>query len=218
MQFVRIIGGNTEKTDTMKDKKAYNEAVEGDENFAAGGAEPAGEGDSCANVADESGAATDNLSAGEAPQEEPADDAQAQAAEWQDKFLRLQAEFDNYRKRTLKEKMELIDSASKDVIKSLLVVLDDFDRAEEAFAKSDNIETLREGLDLIHTKLVKVLEDKGLSSIEADGEMFDTDYHEAITKIPAPSEELKGKVVDTVEKGYKLKDKVIRYSKVVVGE
>ncbi len=114
--------------------------------------------------------------------------------------------------------MELIDSASKDVIKSLLVVLDDFDRAEEAFAKSDNIETLREGLDLIHTKLVKVLEDKGLSSIEADGEMFDTDYHEAITKIPAPSEELKGKVVDTVEKGYKLKDKVIRYSKVVVGE
>ena len=161
---------------------------------------------------------TDNMSETSDDKEDKVSEMSAQIAEWKDKYLRLQAEFDNYRKRTLKEKMELIDSASKDVIKSLLVVLDDFDRAEEAFAKSDNIETLREGLDLIHTKLVKVLEDKGLSSIEADGEMFDTDYHEAITKIPAPSEELKGKVVDTVEKGYKLKDKVIRYSKVVVGE
>lgn len=161
---------------------------------------------------------TDNMSETSDDKEDKVSEMSAQIAEWKDKYLRLQAEFDNYRKRTLKEKMELIDSASKDVIKSLLVVIDDFDRAEEAFAKSDNIETLREGLDLIHTKLVKVLEDKGLSSIEADGEMFDTDYHEAVTKIPAPSEELKGKVVDTVEKGYKLKDKVIRYSKVVVGE
>lgn len=161
---------------------------------------------------------TDNMSESADDNADKVSEMSAQIAEWQDKYLRLQAEFDNYRKRTLKEKMELIDSASKDVIKSLLVVLDDFDRAEEAFCKSDNIETLREGLDLIHTKLVKVLEDKGLAAIEADGETFDTDYHEAVTKIPAPSEELKGKVVDTVERGYKLKDKVIRYSKVVVGE
>lgn len=164
------------------------------------------------------GADTDNMSESADDNTDKVSEMSAQIAEWQDKYLRLQAEFDNYRKRTLKEKMELIDSASKDVIKSLLVVLDDFDRAEEAFGKSDNIETLREGLDLIHTKLVKALEDKGLAAIEADGEAFDTDYHEAVTKIPAPSEELKGKVVDTVEKGYKLKDKVIRYSKVVVGE
>ncbi len=161
---------------------------------------------------------TDNMSEQSDDNEDKVSEMSAQIAEWKDKYLRLQAEFDNYRKRTLKEKMDLIDSAGKDVIKSLLVVLDDFDRAEEAFGKSDNIETLREGLGLIHTKLVKVLEEKGLAPIESDGEAFDTDYHEAITKIPAPSEELKGKVVDTVEKGYKLKDKVIRYSKVVVGE
>jgi len=161
---------------------------------------------------------TDNMSETPDSNEDKMSDMSAQIAEWKDKYLRLQAEFDNYRKRTLKEKMELIDSAGKEVIKSLLVILDDFDRAEEAFGKSDNIETLREGLGLIHTKLVKVLEEKGLTGIEATGETFDTDYHEAITKIPAPSEELKGKVIDTVERGYKLKDKVIRYSKVVVGE
>ena len=114
--------------------------------------------------------------------------------------------------------MELIESGGKDLMKSLLVVLDDFDRAQEALASSDNIEALREGVELIHTKMCKVLTDKGLSPIESTGQDFNTDYHEAITKIPAPSDELKGKVVDTVEKGYMLKDKVIRYSKVVVGE
>lgn len=159
------------------------------------------------NMADESDAATDKAA-----------ELAVEAAEWKDKFIRLQAEFDNYRKRTLKEKMELIESGGKDLMKSLLVVLDDFDRAQEALASSDNIEALREGVELIHTKLCKVLTDKGLSPIESTGKDFDTDYHEAVTKIPAPSDELKGKVVDTIEKGYTLKDKVIRYSKVVIGE
>lgn len=159
------------------------------------------------NMADECDDATDKAS-----------ELAVEVAQWKDKFIRLQAEFDNYRKRTLKEKMELIESGGKDLMKSLLVVLDDFDRAQEALASSDNIEALREGVELIHTKMCKVLTDKGLSPIESTGQEFNTDYHEAITKIPAPSDELKGKVVDTVEKGYMLKDKVIRYSKVVVGE
>ncbi|MDE7355228.1 MAG: nucleotide exchange factor GrpE [Rikenellaceae bacterium] len=159
------------------------------------------------NMADECDDATDKAS-----------ELAVEVAQWKDKFIRLQAEFDNYRKRTLKEKMELIESGGKDLMKSLLVVLDDFDRAQEALASSDNIEALREGVELIHTKMCKVLTDKGLSPIESTGQDFNTDYHEAITKIPAPSDELKGKVVDTVEKGYMLKDKVIRYSKVVVGE
>ncbi len=161
---------------------------------------------------------TDNMSEEGVEECDKEAELTAEIAEWKDKYLRLQAEFDNYRKRTLKEKMELIESANKDVIKSLLVVLDDFDRAEEAMKSSDNVEALREGLSLIHNKLCKILSDCGLAPIESNGEVFDTDYHEAITKIPAPDENMKGKVVDTVEKGYKLKEKVIRYSKVVVGE
>ena len=218
MQFVRIIGGNTEKTDTMKDKKAYNEAVEGDENFAAGGAEPAGEGDSCANVADESGAATDNLSAGEAPQEEPADDAQAQAAEWQDKFLRLQAEFDNYRKRTLKEKTELILNGGEKAISAILPVLDDMERAIANGAKTEEPEVLREGMELIFAKFQKTLETLGVSKIETTDADFDTDVHEAIAMVPGMGDDKKGKVLDCVQTGYKLNDKVIRHAKVAVGQ
>lgn len=201
----------------MKDKKAYNEAVEGYENFAAGGAEPAGEGDSCANVADESGAATDNLSAGETPQEEPADDAQAQAAEWQDKFLRLQAEFDNYRKRTLREKMELVETGGKKVLLAMLPVRDDVQRALAAMGKSDDAAAIREGVELIAQKFTESLRQQGVTEIAALDAPFDPDLHEAVAKFAA-GEEKRGRVIDVVQAGYMLGDKVLRFAKVVVGE
>jgi len=136
--------------------------------------------------------------------------------DWKDKYMRLSAEFDNYRKRTLKEKMDLVASGGEDVIVPILSVLDDFDRAVEAMEKSDDIESARQGMKLIRQRLIDVLKQKGVCEIEADGKELDTDLHEAVAKFP--SEDRKGKVIDTVQKGYKLKDKVIRFCKVVVGE
>lgn len=134
-----------------------------------------------------------------------------------DKYLRLFAEFDNYKRRTQKERVELLQTAGKDVIISLLPVLDDFDRANKAMEAASDIASISEGVNLIHTKLKNTLAQKGLKEIESSNTVFDTDTHEAITKIPAPTEDLKGKVVDTLEKGYTLNDKVIRFAKVVVG-
>ncbi|MDR1416254.1 MAG: nucleotide exchange factor GrpE [Prevotellaceae bacterium] len=142
-----------------------------------------------------------------------------QYAEAQDKYLRLVAEFDNYRKRTARERMELIHSASEDTIKGLLSVVDDFERAVKATAASEDVVALREGVELILQKLMTYLETKGLKPIETPiGTSFDTDLHDAVTKFPAPDESQKNKIIDTVQKGYKLYDKVIRYAKVVVGE
>ncbi len=141
-----------------------------------------------------------------------------QVKEWQDKYLRLSAEFDNYRKRTLKEKMELIDTAGSEVIKSILAVIDDFDRAMAAMETATDVAAVREGVQLIHQKLMDTLKQKGLSEIEAMGKELDTDFHDAIAKVPVEEKEKKGKVIDVVQKGYQLKDKVIRFSKVVVGE
>ncbi|MEG0499555.1 MAG: nucleotide exchange factor GrpE [Rikenellaceae bacterium] len=141
-----------------------------------------------------------------------------EVAKWQDKYVRLSAEFDNFRKRTLKEKMELIESASEDVLKSVLVIMDDMDRAIEANQKAEDIEVVRKGSELIHKKLCDLLKSKGVKEIDAMGGELDTDLHEAIAKFPTTEEEKKGKIIDVVEKGYKLKDKVIRYAKVVVGE
>lgn len=140
-----------------------------------------------------------------------------QVKEWQDKYLRLSAEFDNYRKRTLKEKMELIDTAGSEVIKSILAVIDDFDRAMAAMETATDVAAVREGVQLIHQKLMDTLKQKGLSEIEAMGKELDTDFHDAIAKVPVEEKEKKGKVIDVVQKGYQLKDKVIRFSKVVVG-
>jgi molecular chaperone GrpE len=137
----------------------------------------------------------------------------------QDKYLRLVAEFDNYRKRTARERMELIHSASEDTIKGLLSVVDDFERAVKAADASQDVAALREGVALIYQKLMTYLESKGLKPIETlAGADFDTDLHDAVTKFPAPDEAHKNKIIDTVQKGYKLYDKVIRYAKVVVGE
>ena len=134
-----------------------------------------------------------------------------------DKYLRLFAEFDNYKRRTQKERIELLQTAGKDVIVSLLTILDDFDRANKAAETAVEVGPIKEGVQLVHNKLMSVLGQKGLKVMESINTPFDTDLHEAITKVPAPSEELKGKVIDELEKGYTLNEKVIRFAKVVVG-
>ncbi|RZT00223.1 nucleotide exchange factor GrpE [Aquimarina brevivitae] len=135
-----------------------------------------------------------------------------------DKFLRLFAEFENYKKRTSKERLELFKTAGQDVIVSMLPVLDDFDRAWKEIERSED-KNLIKGVELIHNKLKETLKGKGLEEIEvAAGDTFNADNHEAITQIPAPTEDMKGKIVDVIEKGYKLGDKVIRFPKVVTGQ
>ena len=142
---------------------------------------------------------------------------QEEATDWQDKYLRLYAEFDNFRKRTMRERGELIRNAGMDVLEKMLPVLDDFDRA--ASNQSEDVKVVLEGQGLIHNKLKQTLEAQGLTKMEVkQGDDFDVELHEAITKIPAPSPELAGKVVDVVEPGYKLNDKIMRYAKVVVGQ
>jgi len=138
--------------------------------------------------------------------------------EVQDKYIRLSAEFDNYRKRTLKEKTELIRSANEDLLKDILPVVDDFERGLDIIDKSQDLEAMRTGIHLIYNKFSEFLKQEGLKEIEARNLDFNLDLHEAITKIPAPVDEMKGKVVDVILKGYTLNEKVIRYAKVVVGE
>ncbi len=138
--------------------------------------------------------------------------------ELNDKYLRLSAEFDNYRKRTLREKMDLTKTAGEGILTSILPVVDDFERALKHMGESDNVEALREGVVLIYNKFKDYLTQKGVTEIEAINQPFNTDLHEAITKTPAPSPEMKGKILDCMEKGYILNDKVIRFSKVVVCE
>jgi len=134
-----------------------------------------------------------------------------------DKFLRLFAEFENYKRRTTKERIDLFKTANQEVLQAMLPVLDDFDRALVEISKSDD-ELLLKGVELIHEKLKSTLVSKGLEEVEVrTGDAFNADYAEAITQIPAPSDNLKGKIVDVLEKGYKLGDKIIRYPKVVIG-
>jgi molecular chaperone GrpE len=136
-----------------------------------------------------------------------------------DKFLRLFAEFENYKRRTSKERIELFSTASEDVMKTLLPVLDDFERALSHFNDDKEAEALRKGVLLIYQKLISTLEQKGLKVIIVEkGEVFNADNHEAITQIPAPTKDLKGKIIDIIEKGYKLGDKVIRFPKVIIGQ
>ncbi len=138
--------------------------------------------------------------------------------ELHDKYRRLSADFDNYRKRTLKEKMELIKLASEDVLLKLLPIMDDFERAKQTMVEATDCKAMKVGVDLIHNKFKEFLSSNGIKEINAMNEEFDTDLHEAVTKVPTPSKKMKGKVVDVIEKGYFLHDKVIRYSKVVIGE
>jgi len=139
-------------------------------------------------------------------------------AELNDRFLRLFSEFDNYKKRVSKEKLDLIATASEKVIVSLLPIIDDFERAIAANEKVEDITAIKEGFNLIYNKLIKMMKRFDVEEIQAKGEEFNTDFHEAVTHFPTQNEEEKGKVIDVTEKGYKLKDKVIRYAKVVVGQ
>lgn len=140
----------------------------------------------------------------------------AELAETKDKYLRLYSEFDNFRKRTAKEKVETILNATEGLVKDLLPVVDDFQRAREAMDKTEDVKALKEGVDLIYNKFHKILESKGLKAIEAKDQPFDVELHESVTQFPA-GEDKKGMVIDELEKGYFLNDKVIRYAKVVVG-
>ncbi|BDS14460.1 nucleotide exchange factor GrpE [Aureispira anguillae] len=139
-------------------------------------------------------------------------------SEMKDKYLRIFAEFDNYRKRTIKERQDIIKLAAKDSLGALLPAIDDFDRAIRAANDNENEEKIPEGIILIYNKLSKALEQQGIKEMVTTGQDFDPELHEALTKIPAPSDELKGKIIDTIEKGFYLNDKIIRYAKVVVGE
>ena len=204
----------------MKKEKTYNEAVDGDEGFVPGEGYPSCDGEPCANVSDDSQDGTDTMAdAAEGGDKAGAgSDLTAALVEWQDKFIRLQAEFDNYRKRTMKEKAELIKNGGEKTISAILPILDDLERALNISETSDDVKAMREGIELIYNKFLKVLNQEGLQKIETDGKDFDTDYHEAIALVPAPSEEQKGKILDCVQTGYKLNDKVIRHAKVVVAQ
>lgn len=144
--------------------------------------------------------------------------AQQTIEEQKDKYLRLSAEFDNYRKRTMKEKAELIKNGGEKAIGAILPILDDLERALQNMQKADDVKAMYEGIDLIYQKFLKSLSQEGLQKMEPVGETFDTDFHEAIALVPSPDEAQKGKVLDCVQTGYKLNDKVIRHAKVVVAQ
>lgn len=143
---------------------------------------------------------------------------EVELAELKDKYLRIFAEFDNFKKRTIKEKMDLMRNASRDVLVDLLPVLDDFDRAKQSAEDDTSTEVFSEGVSLVYNKLQGVMNNKGVKQMESTGVEFDPEFHEAITKIPVPSEDMKGKVIDTILPGYYLNDTIIRHAKVVVGE
>ncbi len=146
------------------------------------------------------------------------EEAQQMVREEKDKYLRLSAEFDNYRKRTLKEKAELIKNGGEKTLTAILPVLDDFERALKNMETSEETKAMKEGVELIFSKFQKILGQEGLQKIETEGQAFDTDFHEAIALIPAPSEDLKGKILDCVQTGYMLNEKVIRHAKVAVAQ
>ena len=153
-----------------------------------------------------------------AEEKDPLDVALDEIASLKDKYLRSVAEFDNYRKRTLKERAELILNGGEKVLTAILPVVDDMERAIENGAKTDDPAVLREGMELIYHKLLKVMESQGISTIDTDNADFDTDIHEAVAMVPGMGDDKKGKVIDCLQKGYKLNDKVIRHAKVAVGQ
>lgn len=192
----------------MKDEEVLNIEEQGEvRSDAAGAEETAGE---VENTADEA--------TGEAEEKDALTVAQEQIADLKDKYLRQVAEFDNYRKRTLKERAELILNGGEKVITALLPVLDDMDRAIANGKKTEDPAVLREGMELIYSKLVKLLESHGVQKIETENADFDTDVHEAVAMVPGMGDDKKGKVIDCIATGYKLNDKVIRHAKVAVGQ
>jgi molecular chaperone GrpE len=190
------------------------EAEEGfiaeDENAAENSTETTGESAETDKMADKTDKMSDAAVEPPTPEEE--------AAMWRDKYTRLSAEYENYRRRTTKEKMDIIAAGGEDVVRSMLEVLDDIDRALTAIANTTDLEAIKQGIALIDNKLRGALKSKGLTEIEAAGQELDTDLHEAIARIEVEEKAMKGKIIDVVQKGYKLKEKIIRYAKVVVGQ
>ncbi|GAK90725.1 heat shock protein GrpE [Nonlabens ulvanivorans] len=171
-----------------------------------------------AQTADQQDGVNDNTVDEEQEQKDPIVELEEQLQQEKDKFLRLFAEFENFKRRTAKERIELFKTAGEGVLKDMLPVIDDFDRAMIEINKSED-KNLIEGVTLISNKLRNTLNSKGLEQMEVrSGDAFNADYHEAITQIPAPSDEMKGKIIDVIEQGYKLGDKIIRYPKVVIGQ
>ncbi|MDD3080362.1 MAG: nucleotide exchange factor GrpE [Paludibacter sp.] len=163
----------------------------------------------------------ENTESSERTAEQIVDDLEVmtqKCSELNDKNLRLMAEFDNYRKRTLKERSELIKTAGENILVNMLPLVDDFERALKAMETSEDINAVKDGVDLIYNKFIAFLTQNGVKEIPTENEAFDTDLHEAITTFPAPDEAMKGKIIDCVSKGYTLNEKVIRFAKVVVGE
>ena len=191
----------------MKKDTTENQVVEEKEGFVEGEGCPNNEGEPCDKMAEDAEASTDTVA------EEP----KVEEIDWKDKYLRLQAEFDNFRKRTLREKMALIESGGSDVWKAVLPVLDDMERAIAASEKSEDIAALREGERLIYNKFVDIMRQKNVVEIEALDAEFNPDLHEAVARFAA-GEEKSGKVIDVVQRGYKQGEQVLRYTKVVVGE
>lgn len=205
---------NKTKIRDMSKEKLYNEEVKAEESVNGSADDSLDNQAKEANMADSATPETDTMADAGEPEEV---NFEAEAAIWRDKFLRLQAEFDNYRKRTLKEKMELVESGGQDVLKAVLPVVDDVQRAVDAMQKSDDVEALRRGVELISQKFIETLKQKRVTEIEAKGLEFNEEFMEAVAKFPA-GEESKGKVIDVVQSGYMLGEKVLRYAKVVVGE
>lgn len=171
-----------------------------------------------ANVNEDKNLATDNVTDESFDTPDNTSVAAEEARMWQDKYMRLSAEFDNYRKRCLKEKMDLISTGGEDVIKSMLIIIDDMERAIAAVESSNDVQAVKDGVVLIYQKLLSTMRQRGLEEIEAIGNELDTDLHEAVAKFTTEEEKMKGKIIDVIQKGYKLKDKIIRFAKVVVGE
>lgn len=146
------------------------------------------------------------------------EDLSDQLTDQKEKYLRLFADFDNYKKRTAKERLDLLNTAGKDIILSVIPVIDDFERALAGAEKSSDVDSVKEGMILIKNKMFNVLQQRGIKAMESIGEPFDAERHEAITEIPAPNKEMIGKIIDEVEKGYMMNNKIIRYAKVVVGK
>ena len=199
----------------MTKKQADNQVVEEKEGFVEGEGYPNCEGEPCANMAEEAEESADTVAEASVAEKEEA--PKVEEIDWKDKYLRLQAEFDNFRKRTLREKMALVESGGSDVWKAVLPVLDDMERAIAASEKSEDISALREGEKLIYNKFIDIMRQKGVVEIEALDTEFNPDLHEAVARFAA-GEEKSGKVIDVVQRGYKQGEQVLRYTKVVVGE
>ena len=192
----------TEKDINIEDEETLNES-------------PVEETDKEAEVSENSEKSEDSENSEE---QDPLEKAQAEIAELKNQLLYKVAEFENYRKRTLKERAELILNGGEKVITAILPILDDMERAIENGAKTDDPEVLREGMNLIHQKFMKTLESQGVSKIDTENADFDTDLHEAVAMVPGMGDDKKGKVIDCLQQGYKLNDKVIRHAKVAVGQ